>query len=718
MCSGKVVWPGRFFFLVFSCLICLVHASLPKNQEGKIICTLDIRSSEKSLPDAHQTLACHATGYEQVYQTVAGHKISTLSYPVSLHCPKAKPSSDNEGFIFTLRHTPPKTPLPDRPDLNDSANAFPDEVPLDKSDDFSNVDRHIPPVNFSPFQPSTFLVPVFLFSGSMAAVEATLSVKRPEPEKPVPATHFSPAESSFRVLPADTEGTFWVYTLNAFEQWDSPFAINLQDLPVDNYPGAIMALVSALSARSGEQAPENNQAALIPGIIQAMIGGSAQSVSTSDSGRAGNQEAGQSSQPPRDEEQAGDQAEGGDDEEEKEEPPANPVEFIKSRYYQLNLDPALLALGFGLNPFAPRLEELTVMNVIHEADRSGVLQRMFHFALHYHNQIVGGHTGVGQWIHPQGLSECPAVPTLFYLAQIQPLNYRTLATLLGLAMPRVDNFVQSHPGNRRLWQLYVMDLAAGRATSWKTIIECVQKSQATLEPQPEPGATASLSEATAPAEVIVTQTYHKSTLQLDQQINSRIRQLKAPTEKLNTSSSRKQIFDLNIPQRMMRVFFAALGVAPHLTRGMRLVFQGTEIGRQRIADFGWNHVAVALHVAGCLHSQNAQALQPYIQQYGHILAPPITSPEISYYSLREEVENLLSRLAEASAQQAEASPQPSQPPQQPPQNQCSVCLEENQQLVIFSPCHHKRVCKTCAEMLDKCPECRKPIKEKIYKVYD
>ena len=43
---------------------------------------------------------------------------------------------------------------------------------------------------------------------------------------------------------------------------------------------------------------------------------------------------------------------------------------------------------------------------------------------------------------------------------------------------------------------------------------------------------------------------------------------------------------------------------------------------------------------------------------------------------------------------------------------CVVC-QTNIRNVIFEPCHHLATCISCSKKLDKCPLCRKNLKNKI-----
>ncbi len=47
--------------------------------------------------------------------------------------------------------------------------------------------------------------------------------------------------------------------------------------------------------------------------------------------------------------------------------------------------------------------------------------------------------------------------------------------------------------------------------------------------------------------------------------------------------------------------------------------------------------------------------------------------------------------------------------------ECNVCLQEMEELVIFSPCGHYCSCSQCAQRLSKCPMCRHPIITVVFK---
>lgn len=47
--------------------------------------------------------------------------------------------------------------------------------------------------------------------------------------------------------------------------------------------------------------------------------------------------------------------------------------------------------------------------------------------------------------------------------------------------------------------------------------------------------------------------------------------------------------------------------------------------------------------------------------------------------------------------------------------ECNVCMQEMEELVVFSPCGHYCSCCYCTRRLSKCPICREPIIRVVFK---
>ena len=52
------------------------------------------------------------------------------------------------------------------------------------------------------------------------------------------------------------------------------------------------------------------------------------------------------------------------------------------------------------------------------------------------------------------------------------------------------------------------------------------------------------------------------------------------------------------------------------------------------------------------------------------------------------------------------------------QKSCTICYNDDCELVIIAPCGHKYCCESCTNIIKTCPVCRLPINGIVKKVYD
>lgn len=681
MFSQKTGWVYlHVFLLVICCAVSNLHADIPSYQNKIIECTSELVVYEQALHNAFHTFAYHSGGHVEVFQTVARQTIVSLSFPASLNCPKIKPDAEDDGgYQFALwqkalRGSPARQ--------NDSIVALSEDGP-------SNHDFPLEELSFPPLSVTAM---ASMFKGLTSAMDTTQIPSAILQQIGVLLTDtFSSQESLYRVLPVNPHGTYKIYFLNDRKEWELLSEILFQELSEDDYHNAILALVSALSVLQSHPADQ------VPGISQVMFGDNAQGAS----GELSSQPRSKKGSDMRSQTtgQGGRGLSGGDEsEKEQDKPPRNVKEFFKSHYAQQALDAVLLAIGLGLNPFSPAIESLTIGNIIQKAEQRNFLKSRFNFAMSFHNQVIAGMTGLDQWIHPVGKSKLSEVPNLFYLAQIRPLNHWFLAGYLRLPKSHITDFEQKYPNNQRWQQLHVMFLAVERGVSWEKIRSAILIAQAKAG-----SSIASAGVATTSETIDVAGTYTPETAVLDKKIKKLFQRIPLAGDRFDTRESRVQVLKLVISRQERSLFFAALGIPPVDAVDTHSTIAAVSRGKKNSAEFSWNHIAVALHLAGLLDIQpHIPLLKLYIDRFREIEVEPIRS-STDYHSVRKRTEELLLQITQTPVE---------------PTNQCCVCLEENSDLVIFIPCGHKKVCKKCAEKLNNCPVCREEIKSQLDKIYE
>ena len=408
--------------------------------------------------------------------------------------------------------------------------------------------------------------------------------------------------------------------------------------------------------------------------------------------------------------------------------PRTPQEFIGSYYEQVLRNPALLALGLGMEPFVPKLEPLTILNVITYAHQRGLLQNLG-YAVKFHNQVITGRTGFDNYLSDPGVHSLPQKPELFHLSQIQPIsNLQRLAMLLQVPEAVRETGQRIYGHDPRLHQMYLFQRARERGISWETLDQVYHRATA----EPDVGSsTPPVNTASAPDPVIeVEYDYTPETHNLDQAISQQIQLLPRTGGSLRHQDERSQISNLNIPREYRRLFAAALRLNPgRIQKGNNLpsiIDIATEAER-RTAGFGWNHIGLALQLTGLLHNHlHLPSVQAYAQNFGNIVVEPITG-NTGYHEVGQQLSALLANIelnfggARRPPASAHSLPQPEQPTRQScdEQNECAVCKESDKLLnTLLIPCGHYGVCEDCSKRLSTCPVCRKPVREtkKIYKM--
>ena len=411
-----------------------------------------------------------------------------------------------------------------------------------------------------------------------------------------------------------------------------------------------------------------------------------------------------------------------DDGDQPSQPPKTFREFFHSPYYNRLSNPHLFALGFGLNPFileARSDEGLKIINVFIWAVNDGLLHRFFH-AVEFHNAVMEGRTNYMHWMYEPGESSLPLKPTLYYLAQVQPVNWETMAAVLSL-QHETGEIRANYPSNARLQQLAMFNriLDMGKV-DWELFAVAYSASEATNHLVPESSNRILEVEPSFGEELGI----------IDQTIKGQMR--------LFPSQDRvvlREAIRILLPPEISHVFAAALGLNPHIVSrknpdnsiSASSLFCEAE---RRIIDFNWNHIAVAAHVAGHLGAvREQQQLTDYISRYGDIHVDPITG-NTNYLEVRQMVSKLLSQIAQRNMELQKLSRDTSQPATATPLDSlstlpadsstkpktCCVCLEKETN-ELFIPCKHLACCSDCSGKLDLCPKCRGKICERI-KVYN
>lgn len=402
-------------------------------------------------------------------------------------------------------------------------------------------------------------------------------------------------------------------------------------------------------------------------------------------------------------------------------PPKELLEFLHSPYYKQLQNPHLFALGFGLDPFTLNVsgyEGLTIGDVFSNAKQRALLYRFFH-AVEFHNAVMEGRTNYMNWMHEPNEFDLPSEPTLYYLAQVQPINWEAMAAVLDLQYA-IGEIKANYPSDARLQQLAMFDRALdAMKINWELVAVAYSASEVTGHLVPK----------SSNRILEVENSYGDEPRLIDQAINGQMRLL-PPQDRVEL----REAMGISLAPEISHVFAAALGLNPNTVsqknadNSISALSLFSEAG-QRIISFNWNHIAVAAHVTGHLGVIREQhQLADYITRYGDIPVDPITG-NTNYQEVRQMVSGLLSQIAQRNMEWQKLSLDTSQsatatpldplstlPTDSPTEsNTCCVCLEKEAN-VLFTPCNHLTCCFDCSGRLDTCPKCRGRVSQRI-KVY-
>ena len=400
-------------------------------------------------------------------------------------------------------------------------------------------------------------------------------------------------------------------------------------------------------------------------------------------------------------------------------PPQNNFEFMNSIYCQQITDPRLFALGFGFNPFILGTHShggLSALDVFDAAERRGLLHRFFH-AFEYHNAVIEGRTDYMNWMYEPDEVNLPSEPTLYYLAQVQPVDWVAMATVLDLHCV-IGQIKSDYPSDARLQQLAMFNRALGMmGITWESLAIAYSASEATGHVVPE----------SSNRIIKVESSDEDETGLIDQAIHGQMRLLPPQDSVLL-----REAVGISVAPETSHVFAAALGLNPNTIYSRNAdnslsVYSIFGAAEQRIIGFNWNHIAVAAHVTGHLGVLGEQHhLDDYLTRYGDIPVDPITG-NTNYLEVRQMVSRLLSKIAQRNMEWQKLSRDTSQSAtpsdslstfptdSSTGSNTCCICLEKEAN-ILFTPCNHLTCCAFCSRKVDICPKCRGRVKERI-KIY-
>ncbi|MTI13615.1 hypothetical protein E1189_11390 [Sansalvadorimonas verongulae] len=310
--------------------------------------------------------------------------------------------------------------------------------------------------------------------------------------------------------------------------------------------------------------------------------------------------------------------------------------FYVSKYPCLNILPDLINAGLDYSLDASS----DITSIFKKAEMRYELGS-FHAAVEYAKAIEAGEVDYNNFrYHPKDNGQLPDEPTLYYLAQIQPINIDIMAEVLDIERHKLLRIKRRFPSNVRLQQLYFFKhvLESNDYLPWADIDMAYRASAATGHHVNHPCIEV----------IIVDNSWGDDILRLESQIEDQFQSISKQPQEYKKHSD---LHHLHFNPEKSQVFSAALGIMPkHLEKQGDLSITDHRLfskAYNQIPSLSSLHIAVAAHVSGQLEELSEYPeFQWYLDKYQDIAVVPVTQ-RTNYLEVLQRVSALLSQIKTA-----------------------------------------------------------------------